>query len=443
VAVKAGVQASEAGGVYRPIAWTELNNLGEAISVESYQGDGVAVVDADNDGVPDQPDLSLFVSKTTAQYDNLGRVYQSQVWDYWAAQGYSFGEKLTSEMWFGLRGEVIKTTAPGGGAQKMQYDGAGRLTTSYALSDDFSSDWYTAQNVWYNTVFQQVEYVYDANSNVTQTTSRARFHDQMTAWGALGTPSTPVPARVSYAGAYYDALDRVVASVAVGTNGGSAWTRPSSIPNSSATELVSAIAYNDAGLPWQTTDARGVQSRVTYDALGRTTQSIAAYVDGVPSNNDDATTQYTYANGHTTSVKVLLPGGGVQETGYVYGVSQTTGSGIDSNDIAQAVRYPNPNTGIASANEQDVTTINALGEARTFTDRNGTTHTYSRDILGRTIADAITTLGQDVDRAVMRLETTYQPQGQRAYSTTRVVAQLCRSRTHPLIGFSVMPLGRS
>jgi hypothetical protein len=26
---------------------------------------------------------------------------------------------------------------------------------------------------------------------------------------------------------------------------------------------------------------------------------------------------------------------------------------------------------------------------------------------------------------------------------TRVVAQLCRSRTHPLIGFSVMPLGRS
>jgi hypothetical protein len=26
---------------------------------------------------------------------------------------------------------------------------------------------------------------------------------------------------------------------------------------------------------------------------------------------------------------------------------------------------------------------------------------------------------------------------------SRVVAQLCRSRTHPLIGFSVMPLGRS
>jgi hypothetical protein len=34
--------------------------------------------------------------------------------------------------------------------------------------------------------------------------------------------------------------------------------------------------------------------------------------------------------------------------------------------------------------------------------------------------------------------------GQRlAYGTCRVVAQLCRSRTHPLIGFSVMPLGRS
>jgi hypothetical protein len=43
--------------------------------------------------------------------------------------------------------------------------------------------------------------------------------------------------------------------------------------------------------------------------------------------------------------------------------------------------------------------------------RNGTTHTYTYDVLGRQTADAVTTLGSGVDGAVRRIETAYDGQG--------------------------------
>ena len=43
----------------------------------------------------------------------------------------------------------------------------------------------------------------------------------------------------------------------------------------------------------------------------------------------------------------------------------------------------------------------------TKTDRNGTTHTYSYDVLGRLTSDAVTTLGSGVDGAVRRIEYGY------------------------------------
>ena len=48
-----------------------------------------------------------------------------------------------------------------------------------------------------------------------------------------GQPDTDPPARVYYAADYYDAADRLTATVDVGTNGGSAWTRPSTVPAAS------------------------------------------------------------------------------------------------------------------------------------------------------------------------------------------------------------------
>src|SRR5262249_36094407 len=47
----------------------------------------------------------------------------------------------------------------------------------------------------------------------------------------------------------------------------------------------------------------------------------------------------------------------------------------------------------------------------TFTDRNGTAHAYSYDVLGRQTADAVVALGPGVDGQVLRQETAYDTGG--------------------------------
>src|SRR5712692_1504466 len=80
------------------------------------------------------------------------------------------------------------------------------------------------------------------------------------------------------------------------------------------------------------------------------------------------------------------------------------GSDINSNDFLTQVIYPD--------NSTDTYTVNALGENKTKTDRNGTTHTYSYDVLGRQTADAVTTLvTATTDGTIQRLETAYDSAG--------------------------------
>jgi RHS repeat-associated protein len=50
---------------------------------------------------------------------------------------------------------------------------------------------------------------------------------------------------------------------------------------------------------------------------------------------------------------------------------------------------------------------NRLGEPLAMTDQNQTVHAYARDVLGRPLADAVTTLGSGVDGLVRRQETSY------------------------------------
>lgn len=60
-------------------------------------------------------------------------------------------------------------------------------------------------------------------------------------------------------------------------------------------------------------------------------------------------------------------------------------------------RWPDAATGAASASERESTTVNALGQTLTTTDRNGTVHTLAYDMLGQVVSDAVTTLGAGVD----------------------------------------------
>jgi RHS repeat-associated protein len=112
-----------------------------------------------------------------------------------------------------------------------------------------------------------------------------------------------------------------------------------------------------------------------------------------------------------TSLTAKLTGGGGQTTEWVYGVTQSGGSGLDSNDVVGKTRWPDPSTGSASSGQQETVLVNALGQPLVTTDRNGNTHTLTYDILGRVIADAVTTLGSGVDSSVRRVETAYDTQG--------------------------------
>jgi RHS repeat-associated protein len=414
VAVKSGVEGSESTSVNRPLAYYDFDNLGKVTKVRAYDAD--TVTPSVTGGVPQPLSSSLLRAQTTTSYDELGRAYLSETYGVDPSSGSVGGNTLKSQTWFDARGLTIKTSSPGGVVQKSAFDGAGRLTASYVSDGGGDSAYSDADDVTGDIVLEQAEYTYDASGNVLTVTSRARFHDA-SGTGALGTPSSGIGARVSYSGFYYDLADRQTATVDVGTNGASSWSRPGSVPSRSSTVLVNSVTFDAAGRVYEATDAAGRVMRTTYDALGRTTKTVENYVNGTVSDGDDKTTEYTYNAAGMTSLTAKLTGGGVQTTEWVYGVTQGTGSAVDSNDVVGATKWPDPSSGAASSGQQETTTVNALGQTLTMTDRNGSTHTLTYDVLGRVVSDAVTTLGSGVDGGVRRIETAYDGQGH-AYLVT-------------------------
>jgi YD repeat-containing protein len=142
------------------------------------------------------------------------------------------------------------------------------------------------------------------------------------------------------------------------------------------------------------------------------TKPIQDYTGAAEGAENDVATEYGYdGNSNLTSVQADEPGGGYQKTAYVYGVTTAGGSGVNSNDILSAVQHPDPSTGNPSSSQQDSYTVDALGEVLTAADRNGSTHTYSYDVLSRLTSDAVTTLGAGVDGSVRRIQYAYDTQG--------------------------------
>jgi RHS repeat-associated protein len=407
VAEKDGVETSESTSLNRPIQYFDYDNLNEVTEERMYDGDGVTM--STTDGVPNAPSSSLLRAQTIHSFDEMGQEYRTQDYSVDPSSGSVSSNSLTANFWFDSRGNLIKEADPGGLVTKDSYDGAGQLTAEYVTDGGGDSGYSDAGNVTGDTVLTQSEFAYDANSNPIKTTTRDRFHDA-SGTGALGTPTSGIHARVSYDASYFDARNRPTADVDVGTNGGSTYTRPSSAPSRSDTTLVGSYGYNAAGWESDATDPRGLIDKTYYDVAGRTTKTIENYVDGTVSDGDDKTIQYTYnPNSEVKTLAALLTGGGSQTTENVFGVS--TSGGLVSNDLIAAVKHPDKSTGSASSSEQDSNTINQLGEAITSTDRNGTVHTYTYDVLGRLTVDAVTTLGSGVDGTIRRIEYSYDTQG--------------------------------
>ncbi len=158
----------------------------------------------------------------------------------------------------------------------------------------------------------------------------------------------------------------------------------------------------DGGRQQTVTDPRGLVTKTDVDALGRTLRTIEAFQNFAPSVGNDRTTEYTYdGDGNTVTLAADLPGYTRELTQYNYAYA---GSLVKSNDLLSAITYP-------GQTQQEVYTYDALGEAATMTDRNGTTHTYLRDVLGRQTSDQATALGANVSDLIRRLDTAYDTGG--------------------------------
>ena len=266
IGMKAGVQAYETDAANRPLVVTAYDNLGEAVESQSYTSDGLALTDGY--GVLQVPDASLLRAQSTAGYDELGRVYQAATYSVDPATG-AVGNALVANTWFDGRGLVIEQAGPNGPVTKSAYDGAGRLTAAYVTDGNGGTSYAAASSVANDTVLSQAAYTYDRDGDILQTVTRDRLPGN-TAHGALGNTTLGVRARVSYAGYYYDAGDRPVATLDVGTNGGANWTRPAAlanVPARSDTALLSNVSYGVDGYALDATDPKGVVTRTLDDAL--------------------------------------------------------------------------------------------------------------------------------------------------------------------------------
>jgi RHS repeat-associated protein len=419
VATKAGVQSTEDTTTHRPLIFTTYDNLDEAVEVQQYDGDGQAVSPVN----PQPPAATRLRAQAVAAYDDQGRVYQTQTFDVNPATGAVSSTALTTNGYFDHRGDLIAESAPGGLWTKHLYDGAGRDVMDYTTDGASGTSWAAAASPAGDNVLEQTQTVYDANGNAIETINKQRFHDE-TAQGPLGDPATSPRARVSYVASYYDAADRLTATVNVGTNGGTAWARPATPPTPSDTALVTSDTYNAAGWVQDVLDPRNIDTRTLYDNLGRVTETIAAYTGNPETAESDVATEYTYdGDNHVLTVKADEPGGtSYQETEYVYGVTTATGSGLNSNDLLAQVQHPNPLSGAPDANasdhQQDHYTYNALGQVTSMTDRNGNVHQYSYDVLGRLTSDAVTTLGMGVNGSARQIAYAYDTQGNQYLATS-------------------------
>jgi YD repeat-containing protein len=431
VMTKEGDQGTgEDHNTHRPIVYYHYDNQDRVFETDRYDGDGIFLTNLGAyNGVPNPPSSSLLRARTTTEYDDQGRVYGMHVFSVDASNGSVSSASLDTWTWYDRRGNVIKTVAPGGLVTKKTYDGDGRVTAVFTT--DGSGDhapgstqsWTDAiaGNVNGNVVLEQTNYSYgkfiDPNSKLIadETITRQRNHDA-TGTGDLSTGGGP--ARTYYSATYYDNGGRTIASVDVGTNQGNAWTPPTSVPSGSDTVLVTGTVYIDLLNEAVTTDPRGVRTLTAYDGAGRTAETIENW-DGTgtatPTDSANKTTKYTYDNaGQVQTVTLLLPGvpQNQQKTQYFYGVSPLNGSAITSNDLLRAVQHPDPTTGLPSSAYQELYTYNDQGQTATYKDQNGTTHTYSYDVLGRKTLDDVTQFGNNnIDPNVKSLATAYDGQG--------------------------------
>ena len=432
-----GVNIPEATVAQSPIYLLTMDNLGEITGRYQYDGDQIALSDFANglSGLS-SADNGRLRAETLLSYDELHHLYKQQVFSVDRSTGVASSNSVNTYFWYFPEGNIIKILSPGGLVQKFQYN---RLLQNIAsFTTDGGGDaapgapgsWNDANSgngLAGDIVLSQIQRTFDADGNVIFTIDQERFHDDpSTETGVLGSPGSGIPARVYSSADYFDAANRITDYVNFGTNGGSIVTSRPSLSSLPSGSLHDAYTYDSANNVATITDPRGIITENTWDMLHRLKQTIQGHtVSSTPVGSLDQTTDYTYdGDNQTLKMTAEVSGGTNQVTGYVYGVGSTIGTDLFSNDLIAKIEYPDPSTGSpsTSASNQRSFTYDLQGGQTSLTDPNGTTHSFTMDVLGRVTCDSISTLGTGVDGTVRSLVYAFDTNGQlytaSAYSST-------------------------
>jgi RHS repeat-associated protein len=376
--------------------------------------------------------------------------------------------------WFDEVGRPIAQEQPNGPAVKRLYDGLGRLSKMYItdrggdLDAGVQGSLTDASNVSGDTVLEQYNLNYAVNGvdgagQVDFVESFRRAHnatltgalDIHDANAAISTDEAQVIA--TYSATYFDVADRPEFTVEFGVGDdltdtfaarGTMFTRPPRTTNPSfpivdaavADKLVTRLFYNSRSLIDRVREPDDQYTKYYYDDMNR---QVGVYENAdlsfgaaqvnrglqrsstVPwgfepidttswSVDKDRLTVFAYDGISNITHRVAYnqsPGGlETQVTQYEYGVSRaTSGNLIDSNDLLAAVTYPDE---FGLGTPKKVTyKYNGLGEVTAMTDQNGTSHAYTRDLLGRVTLDKAIVLGNNIDPAVLSIAMAYDKLG--------------------------------
>jgi len=411
------------------------DNLGRRTATGMYSS--LASYDTTGPTYDDTPvsEATGRVGLTETSYDELGRAWKSVRHEVNQSTG-ALGSSLTSQRWYDAAGREIKSS--GGRITKTEYDRVGRAVRIATVAKTNDSGYSDADDVSGDHLLNERVSVYAADSdNVLATVSIDRFHDDDISTGTTGRLDTNADAddllftaanlegRAQFTAMWYDALDRVTATVRYGTYNGANWNRDGlSVPARSDTALVTSYVYDDAGRRKDVTDPMARTARTLYDDLGRTVATVSNYVNGTPSgatSDDDLYVRFDYTDGLKTAHWVDVDGDGAvdvgtdQVTAYTYGVTVAGGSAFARGDLLYKVQYPESSGG------SDVVTFayNTQGQQISKTDQAGTVILTTYDTGGRKTHERSTVLGSGINGDVLQAVWAYDLQGRMSTVTQR------------------------
>jgi YD repeat-containing protein len=356
------------------------------------------------------------INRAQSFFDARNRLYQSKRFGVDIAASGALQPALTSQTYFDQAGRTVRQTPAGKvGFTVNYYDALGRVVTSYQAYGPIPDSELPPGDISTSTVIAQSEFTYDDAGNQTATLTRQRF-DDATGTGPLMDPTSEPKARVSYIASYPDGIGRSQAQANYGTNDGTTWTRPSTVPTPSDTILVTTFSYDPAGNQTGSTDPMGTVTFQAFDNAGRRLMLVENFIPDAPVAPDvNKTTNFAYnLDGNMITLTAVNPTTGNQVTQWVYGVTAAQGSALESNALVYQKIYPD-----GTETPPPITYIyNRQGQPLGMVDQAGTTHAYSYDKFGRQTSDAVTSFGSGVDTVVQAITRSYEVRGMLAQVTS-------------------------